>query len=66
MNKEILNTRGGQAFYMGAENVKSKVPKKVPKRVDTYLTLLEFSHTPTEFPVTYYHNMLRHEWKIRK
>ena len=35
-NEKILNTRGDQAFYMGAENAKIvNVPKKVPKRVDT-------------------------------
>ncbi len=30
-------------------------------------TLLKFSHTPTEFPVMYYHNNSEaHEWKMRK
>ena len=35
MNEEILNTRGDQAFYMGAENAKIESAEKVPKRVDT-------------------------------
>jgi hypothetical protein len=28
MNEEILNTRGDQAFYMGAENVKIESAEK--------------------------------------
>ena len=40
----ILNTRGDHAFFMGAENAQMKVPKKVPKRMDTgVVTKVSFS-----------------------
>ena len=40
INEEILNTRGDQAFFMGAENAKIEVTKKVPKRVNTHCPTL--------------------------